>query len=436
MTSSVEQDVIVVGGGLAGLTAARELRHAGRRVLVLEARDRLGGRAYTSRLAGRDVELGGAQVHWFQPHVFAELTRYGIPYRPLPVPERWTLWSGGQLHEGAMADLAFRLEELSGRLLAEARDVVPLPYEPLAVPEAVSALDGLSLQDRIDAAGLSAEDRDLANAMFSTAASAPCAEAGFLTVLREVALTGGDVMLWLEANGACGLRTADLVTALVSDGDPTVLTATPVTAVEQRDSTVTVVTRAGDEFTASAAVVAVPLNVLGAMTFTPALGDTKQMMAKEGQASRGVKVWGVVAGVSGPVAALAPDSRPITALTSWEVLDDGHQLVFGLGPDARRLDPGDDDAVAAAVLDLLPAGARIEAVAAHDWWSDDFSRGTWSTFRPGQLSGLRALQEPEGRVVLAGGDCASGWNGTMDGAVESGLRAARTVAGMLGGRRG
>lgn len=45
-----EQDVVVVGGGLAGLTVARELRHAGLEVVVLEARERLGGRAHTARL--------------------------------------------------------------------------------------------------------------------------------------------------------------------------------------------------------------------------------------------------------------------------------------------------------------------------------------------------------------------------------------------------
>jgi monoamine oxidase len=90
-----EQDVVVIGAGLAGLTAARELRKAGHRVLVLEGRDRIGGRAFTGEFAGTDVELGGAFVHWFQPHVFAELTRYGIPFAVPPEPTRWSYTSQG-----------------------------------------------------------------------------------------------------------------------------------------------------------------------------------------------------------------------------------------------------------------------------------------------------------------------------------------------------
>src|SRR5918992_3458642 len=98
-------DVIVVGGGFAGLTAARELGHAGRRVLVLEARDRLGGRAYTSHLAGSHIELGGAFVHWFQPHVFAEMTRYGISHEIPPEPTRWFYMSQGRVHESTFVGL-------------------------------------------------------------------------------------------------------------------------------------------------------------------------------------------------------------------------------------------------------------------------------------------------------------------------------------------
>jgi monoamine oxidase len=67
----------------------------------------------------------------------------------------------------------------------------------------------------------------------------------------------------------------------------------------------------------------------------------------------------------------------------------------------------------------------------HDWWRDEYSRGTWSVFRPGQLTVLPALQARHGRVVFAGSDVADGWNGFMDGAVESGLRAARSVTQLL-----
>jgi monoamine oxidase len=195
-------------------------------------------------------------------------------------------------------------------------------------------------------------------------------------------------------------------------------------------------TRDGSSFTASAAVVAVPLNTLDALEFRPALSDAKQTMVKKGQASHGVKLWALVTGVREPIFAMAPDDQPLTFVCSWDTRADGSQLVFALGPDAGRLPPGDERAIRAGFHDLLPSTARIEAVTGHDWVADEFSRGTWSVWRPGQLASLEALQAPEGRVVLAGSDVASGWNGFMDGAIESGLTAARWVLSWLDARTG
>jgi monoamine oxidase len=141
-----DQDVIVVGGGLAGLTAARELRKPGRRVLILEGRDRLGGRVLTSEFAGTEVELGGAFVHWFQPHIYAEMTRYGISHEIPPEPTRWSYVSQGRVHDSTLAELMPRMTELCERCFADARATLPLPHQPLALAEAVASLDHLSIR--------------------------------------------------------------------------------------------------------------------------------------------------------------------------------------------------------------------------------------------------------------------------------------------------
>jgi pseudooxynicotine oxidase len=431
-----EQDVIVIGAGLAGLTAARELGHAGHRVLLLEARDRLGGRAYTSHLGESEVELGGAFVHWFQPHVFAELTRYGLSFRVPPEPTRWSYVSQGRRHDSTLADLMPRMEELFGRLFADTRATMPLPHQPLTVVEAVSAIDHLSMQDRLNTSDLTPEERDLTNAVLSTSCSARCSEAGLTAMMRWYALSGWSFGLMLDAVGVYPTRTADLVHALVADGEPGVRTAIPVAAVEQHGDQVRVRARTGEEFTGSAAVVAVPLNTLGAVDFAPPLDLAKQAAASRGQASHGVKLWARVDDAPEPVFVMAPDSEPITFLATEQMFDDGGQLLVAFGPDAGRLPPGNQEAVHRAFADMLPATARIAEVTGHDWCTDEFARGTWSVFRPGQLTGaLGALQAPHGRVVFAGADLANGWNGFLDGAIESGLTAARSVCRLLRGER-
>jgi monoamine oxidase len=425
-------EVIVVGAGLAGLTAARELGLRGHEVLVLEARDRIGGRTWTSDFAGTEVELGGQSVHWFQPHVFAEMTRYGLSFAVPGEPERWSYVTQGELRDGTMEELFPRMTELFDRFFHDALATLPLPHQPLAVEEAVAALDGLSVQDRLDAGGFGAEERDLLNAILATACSAPCSDAALTAMMRWFALPGWNFGLMLAAVGTYRLRTADLVEALAADGGADVRRSTPVAAVEQQDDRVTVVARGGEAFSAAAAVVAVPLNTLAAIDFSPALDGNRRAAAERGQASRGIKLWAHARGDLEPFFVMAPDDHPLTFVEPQQVLPDGGNVLVAFGPDAERLAPGDEQGVRRALAELLPDGVEIVEVAGHDWRRDPFSRGTWSVYRPGQLSGsLRALQAPHGRVVFAGSDVADGWNGFMDGAIESGLRAARSAARLL-----
>lgn len=71
-------DVIVIGAGYAGLTAARDLTIMGYRVLLLEARDRIGGRTWTAEMDGYLYEMDGTWIHWHQPHTWREIARYGM----------------------------------------------------------------------------------------------------------------------------------------------------------------------------------------------------------------------------------------------------------------------------------------------------------------------------------------------------------------------
>ena len=136
-------DVIVVGGGLAGLTAARELGHRGRRVLLLEARERLGGRTWVSSFAGVDVEFGGAFVHWSQPHLWAEVTRYGLGIVELPDADRAFLRRDDgieELDETVFSQLNDAFELLCAGTEAYLAEPMTIPRGP-AAEERGSRLD-------------------------------------------------------------------------------------------------------------------------------------------------------------------------------------------------------------------------------------------------------------------------------------------------------
>jgi monoamine oxidase len=202
---------------------------------------------------------------------------------------------------------------------------------------------------------------------------------------------------------------------------------TPVAAITTRPDGVELTTRAGDGIRARAAIVAVPLNALGAIAFDPVLPADKQAAIALGQASRGIKIMLRVRGEHLMQNAIRP-GHPFGYLDSEELDGNATQLMIGFGPDAARCDATDLAAVQRQLDAILPGYELLDATA-HDWLADEFSQGTWAIHRPGWYEHHHAaMRRPEPGLIFAGSDLANGWAGFIDGAIETGLRAGAAAA--------
>ncbi len=425
----MDADVVVLGAGFAGIAAARDLAEAGRRVIVLEARDRIGGRTWYREMPGTGVEAEYGGMFFSrqtQPRIAAEIARAGVAVTPAPDPELIAWIRGDVRHEGEAA-----VERLQSLLAASGLESA---LEKTAASFATGDRDALEAVDVagstwIDALGADAEAADYLRAFLVSMGGARIERLSVLPLLWDmVELEYTPIDAYVDIGEVLTDGTKSLIDAMADGLD--VRFGQVVSAVTHDGDAVRVSLADGSVVTAATGVVALPINCWADVTFEPALSAPKKRVAAERHVGEVSKVLAVVRDAPSSYLGTGWDTPVNTGFVSKEAPDGRLFMGFSV---QDRVNLADHEAVAAAVNAHLPDSAVV-ATDGHDWIADPFSKGTWLSVPPGWFSDgtFEALETPEGRLAFAGSDIASAGAGWIEGAIGSGIEAAARVASLLG----
>lgn len=434
-TPGCDYDVLVIGGGFAGVTAARDSRGNGYKTLLLEARNRLGGRTFSSTFAGNEVELGGTWIHWTQPFVWAEKERYDLDVKETPgaVPDRMILRHDGKAMDLTEAQLYSVIQAFQA-ITADARSILQRPFDTRLNWDKVLEADKLSIEERMNQFDFTPLQRVCLESLFAASAHNTVSEWSYMEAMRWTGLAGfNDFSLYLDATARFKFThgTSSLIDAMLDDGKPELRLSTVVKKVEDLGGRVRVTTSKGEEIIAGTVVCTVPMNVLPSIEFSPPLAQPLVEAAKERHNGKGVKLYFKAKGNYGKVFGMSGEKHPIAMMFTYKEGED-YTLFTGFGIDSQAIDFFDEEAVQEAVRIYLP-DIKVESSFTYNWVLDPYSKGTWASYKPGWMEKYYDhFNKDSGHILFASGDHGDGWRGFIDGAIGAGSKAAERARKMLG----
>ncbi|MER7952111.1 flavin monoamine oxidase family protein [Streptomyces sp. NPDC096079] len=445
--ASTTVDVVVVGAGFAGLSAAERLVSTGRSVLVVEGRDRVGGRSLSGEVAGVKVDLGATWVARRHTAVRDLASRVGCTTTAQFDRGRNVLWMAGRrrtysgtipkVSPAALVDMA-RMQTAVNKLVATI-DVNAAWETPGA-----DRLDALSFGEWLDRKKALPGTRALMTVISKVQWGCTPGDVSLLHALRYIRSAGGlDHMLDVEGGQQQDrfVETTQEIAARVAErlGDRVRL-ETPVRRIAQDENGVTVRTDSGEIRAGYAIVTASPAH-RAAIAFDPALPERAEGLTRTWRMGVLSKAFVAYAkpfwradGCSGE-AVTDTGTVFITFDVSPAPTGPGVLMAFcdprvfdGFSPETRR------DRVVRQLADLYgPQALTPIDYVDHCWGAEPFAPGgpnpavaPYATTSYG-----KALSEPHGRVHWAGSETAGEWAGSMNGAVLTGQRTAERVVSLL-----
>lgn len=450
-------DVAVVGGGLSGLAAAKDLAAAGASVVVLEARERAGGRVHniTSPKIGATLDAGAEFIGPTQNHIAALAREYGVRTLRTYNAGDSIFWYSGR-PERMSAALPLPIDPATAeagpalaRVQADALAGFPVG-EPWKHPNA-RHLDSITWKQYTDQMVSSPKARALMAVAMSAPLSVRPDELSALYYLNYIAACGdeqnpGTLIRLLSTDGGAQESFFDGGAALIplrmaqALGSRMIYRA-PVRSIETDRGAATVITDAG-EVRARKVIVAMSPAICNQITYRPGLPAARVGLTR-GYHMGAVSKFSALykrpfwrdKGLSGQVYG---NGRPIDV--TFESYAEGHHVLMGfISADAmRRLDHASESQIMTECVQNFvdyfgPQARDLLDHAIFKWDLEPWSRGApVAVSSPGTLTRYgTALRDPVGPIHWAGTETADYWTGYMDGAVRSGRRAAREVLGAL-----